>query len=113
MFKVHKLKCFSLRLHLVSEADDGETVELVDGKVRQLIDESAVIWLSGVFITTESGSPLNTEGAEIEAAVAVIVEIDDDADDVRSVSVAVDSVSRTEDGDEQLIGTACDDDDTG
>jgi len=46
-------------------------------------------------------------------AVAVIVEIDDDADDVRSVSVAVDSVSRTEDGDEQLIGTACDDDDTG
>jgi len=69
--------------------------------------------LSGVFITTESGSPLNTEGAEIEAAAAVIVEIDDDADDVRSVSVAVDSVSRTEDGDEQLIGTACDDDDTG
>ena len=113
MFKVHKLKCFSLRLHLVSEADDGDTVELVDGKARQLIDESAVIWLSGVFITTESGSPLNTEGAEIEAAAAVIVEIDDDADDVRSVSVTVDSVSRTEDGDEQLIGTVCDDDDTG
>ena len=89
MFKVHKLKCFPLRLHLVSEADDDETVELVDGKVRQLIDESAVIWLSGVFITTESGSPLNTEGAEIEAAAAVIVEIDDDADDVRSVTVTV------------------------
>ena len=73
----------------MSEADDDETVELVDGKVRQLIDESAVIWLSGVFITTESGSPLNTEGAEIEAAAAVIVEIDDDADDVRSVTVTV------------------------
>ena len=69
--------------------------------------------MSGVFITTESGSPLNTEGAEIEAAAAVIVEIDDDADGVRSVSVTVDSVSMTADGDEQLIGTACDDDDTG
>ena len=68
--------------------------------------------MSGVFITTESGLPLDT-GAEIEGAAAVIVEIDDDADDVRSVSVTVDSVSKTEDDDEQLIGTACDDDDTG
>ena len=35
------------------------------------------------------------------------VAVDNVADDERSVSIAVDSVSKTGDGDEQLIGTAC------
>ena len=36
------------------------------------------------------------------------VAVDNDVDDERSVSIAVNSVSKTGYGDEQLIGTACD-----
>src|SRR5208282_3659545 len=78
MFKVHKLKCLSLRVHdLVSVADDDEKVESDDGRILhslaadKLIDGSTVTWLfvmSGVFITTAAGAarglPLNTDDTE-------------------------------------------------
>ena len=79
MFKVHKLKCLTIRVHdLVSLADDDERVESFDGRILhilaadELINESTVTWLfamSGVFITTAAGAarglPLNTDDTEI------------------------------------------------
>jgi len=48
------------------------------------------------------------DGAVALAVATRVLAVVNDADDERAVSIAVDSVSKTGDGDGQLIGTACD-----